>query len=125
MSFKKKWNDACEFCGNADDECTMCHDTFERAEADCPHGEGHATWYYPWADHEANTLTLKYDCGLCGGNVTASVEPLSVSQRLWNNLCKAARDCSIDITSRASTDWLCRAVTHARELGLFREEAQP
>lgn len=88
----KKWDDDCEYCGNADDECSMCHDEYQYEPSECPHGEDHATWYYRYADHEAGTVSIEYDCGLCGEhNVVARVEPLSDGERDWNDRAKMYR----------------------------------
>lgn len=88
-----KWLTGCEFCDDLASDCSVCHDTFDLATADCPHGEENATWYYRYANHEADTLTVKYDCGRCGLlGVIARVDRLDPEERAWNDKCAALRE---------------------------------
>ena len=97
MSVRKKWNDSCDFCGGTDDECSFCHDTYQHAPDDCPHGEDHAQWYFRHNDHSVGTTTIKYDCGLCGDCVVARVEALDDRERGWDDICGALQEFRPDL----------------------------
>lgn len=61
----------------------------------CGHGEEHAEWYHRWADHDAGTVRLEFDCGLCDGIGLARIEPLSDEERDWNDRASMMREAGL------------------------------